>query len=300
MAAATTAEATVPGTRASGIGLAVAAMVTIQLGAALSDPLFDEISPAGVVALRLALAALMLWPFARPRIRGRSREDLAAAGALGVCSGLLTLAFFEAISRIPLGVAVTIEFLGPLGVALAGSRRARDVGWVLLAGAGVAMLTLGDGTGEPLELAGVLLAGVSAVCWAGYILLTKRVGARWPGLEGLSVSLIVAALVTLPFGVAGDGTGLLDPGILLASLGLALLIPLLPYVFELIALRRLPTALFGVIMSLEPGFAALLGFLILGQSLAVSGVVAIAMVVVASAGAALTSREPALEEPQPA
>jgi inner membrane transporter RhtA len=299
MAGATTAEAIAPGTRASGIGLAVAAMVTIQLGAALSDPLFDEISPAGVVALRLVLAALMLWPFARPRIRGRSREDLVAAVALGVCSGLLTLAFFEAISRIPLGVAVTIEFLGPLGVAFAGSRRARDVGWVLLAGAGVAMLTLGDGTGEPLELAGVLLAGISAVCWAGYILLTKRVGARWPGLEGLSVSLIVAALVTLPFGFAGDGAGLLEPDILLASLGLALLIPLLPYVFELIALRRLPTGLFGVIMSLEPGFAALLGFLILGQSLAVSGVAAIAMVVVASAGAALTTREPALEEPQP-
>jgi inner membrane transporter RhtA len=299
MAGATTAEAIAPGTRASGIGLAVAAMVTIQLGAALSDPLFDEISPAGVVALRLVLAALMLWPFARPRIRGRSREDLVAAVALGVCSGLLTLAFFEAISRIPLGVAVTIEFLGPLGVAFAGSRRARDVGWVLLAGAGVAMLTLGDGTGEPLELAGVLLAGISAVCWAGYILLTKRVGARWPGLEGLSVSLIVAALVTLPFGVAGDGAGLLEPDILLASLGLALLIPLLPYVFELIALRRLPTGLFGVIMSLEPGFAALLGFLILGQSLAVSGVAAIAMVVVASAGAALTTREPTLEEPQP-
>ena len=300
MAAATTAEAIVPRTRAGGIGLAVAAMVTIQLGAALSDPLFDEISPAGVVALRLALAALMLWPFARPRIRGRSREDLAAAGALGVCSGLLTLAFFEAISRIPLGVAVTIEFLGPLGVALAGSRRVRDVGWVLLAGAGVAMLTLGDGAGEPLELAGVLLAGVSACCWAAYILLTKRVGARWPGLQGLSVSLIVAALVTFPFGVAGDGADLLDPHILLASLGLALLIPLLPYIFELIALRRLPTGLFGVIMSLEPACAAVLGFLILGQRLAVTGVIAVAMVVVASAGAALTAGEPALEEPQPA
>jgi inner membrane transporter RhtA len=300
MAVTTTAAATVPGTRAAGIGLAVAAMVTIQLGAALSDPLFDEISPAGVVALRLALAALMLWPFARPRIRGRSREDLVAAGALGVCSGLLTLAFFEAISRIPLGVAVTIEFLGPLGVALAGSRRARDVGWVLLAGAGVAMLTLGDGAGEPLELAGVLLSGVSAVCWAGYILLTKRVGARWPGVEGLSVSLIVAALVTLPFGVASEGTGLLDARILVVSVGLALLIPLLPYVFEMIALRRLATALFGVIMSLEPAIAALLGFLILGQDLAVAGVAAIAMVVVASAGATLSSRAPPLDEPQPA
>ena len=144
--------------------------------------------------------ALRAAPDPRPVAGGPRR-----GGRLGVCSGLLTLAFFEAISRIPLGVAVTIEFLGPLGVALAGSRRARDVGWVLLAGAGVAMLTLGDGAGEPLELAGVLLSGVSAVCWAGYILLTKRVGARWPGVEGLSVSLIVAALVTLPFGVAVGG-----------------------------------------------------------------------------------------------
>src|SRR5829696_8158828 len=184
MAATGTAEANLSGTRATGIGLAVAAMATIQLGAALSEPLFDRVGPAGVVALRLGIAALVLWPVARPRIRGRTPEDLAAASALGVCSGLLTLAFFEAIARIPLGIAVTIEFLGPLGVALAGSRRPRDVGWVVLAGAGVAMLTLGDGAGEPLELAGVLLSGCSAVYWAGYILLTKRVGARWPGVEG--------------------------------------------------------------------------------------------------------------------
>jgi inner membrane transporter RhtA len=138
-----TAAPIIPRTRTVGIGLAVAAMGTIQLGAALSEPLFDRVGPAGVVALRLALAALVLWPFARPRIRGRTPADLAAATALGVCSGLVTLTFFEAIARIPLGVAVTIEFLGPLGVALAGSRRARDVGWVVLAAAGVAMLTLG-------------------------------------------------------------------------------------------------------------------------------------------------------------
>jgi inner membrane transporter RhtA len=300
MAAAGTASAELPAAQAAGIGLAVAAMATIQLGAALSEPMFDRIGPAGVVALRLALAALILWPIARPRIRGRMREDLTAAVALGVCSGLLTLAFFEAIARIPLGVAVTIEFLGPLGVALAGSRRPRDVAWVALAAAGVAVLTLGDGAGEPLETAGVLLAGVSAVCWAGYILLTKRVGARWAGLEGLAVSLAVAAVVTLPFGVVGGGAELLDPDILLAGIGLALLIPLLPYAFELDALRRLPTALFGVIMSLEPAIAALLGFLILDQGLAVAGVAAIGMVVVASAGATLSAREPPLDEPQPA
>jgi inner membrane transporter RhtA len=297
--AARTVSLPVPG-RASGVALAVASMTTIQLGAALSEPLFDRVGAAGTVALRLALAALILWPFARPRLRGRSREDVAAAVALGVCSGLLTLAFFEAIARIPLGVAVTIEFLGPLGVALAGSRRARDVGWVLAAGAGVALLTLGDGAGEPLEAAGVAFALVSAVCWAAYIVLTKRVGARWPGLEGLSVSLVVAALVALPAGVFGAGGDLLAGDLLLAGIGLALLIPLLPYAFELIALRRLPTALFGVIMSLEPAIAALLGFLILDQRLAATGVAAIAMVSVASAGATLTARDPPVDDEAPA
>jgi inner membrane transporter RhtA len=277
--------------RASGIGLALASMTTIQFGAALSEPLFDRIGPAGLVALRLLLAALILWPFARPRVSGRSRADLGAAVALGACSGLLTLAFFEAIARIPLGVTVTIEFLGPLGVALAGSRHARDVAWVVLAGAGVALLTLGEGAaGEALDPAGVALAGLAALCWAAYIVLTKRVGARWAGLEGLSVSLGVAALVTLPVGVATAGAELLAPEVLLAGIGLALLTPLLPFVFELIALRRLPTALFGVIMSLEPAIAALLGFLILDQGLALSGIAAIAMVVLASTGATLGSR----------
>jgi inner membrane transporter RhtA len=283
--------------RAPGIGLALASMTTIQLGAALSEPLFDRIGAAGSVALRLTLAALMLWPFVRPRVRGRSRSDLGAAVALGACSGVLTLAFFEAIDRIPLGVAVTIEFLGPLGVALAGSRRARDVAWVLLAGAGVALLTLGEGAGEPLEAGGVAFAALAAVCWAGYILLTKRVGARWAGLEGLSVSLVVAAAVSLPFGIADAGSELLDGSVLLVGIGLALLIPLLPYAFELVALRRLPTALFGVIMSLEPAIAALLGFLILDQGLAVSGVAAIAMVSVASAGATLSTPAPAAAPP---
>ncbi len=285
--------------RASGIGLAVASMTTVQLGYGLSEPLFDRIGAAGTVALRLALAALILWPFARPRLHGRSRADLGAVVALGACSGLLTLAFFESISRIPLGVAVTIQFLGPLGVALAGSRRPRDVGWVLAAGGGIGLLTLGDGAGEPLDAVGVAFALVSAVCWAGYILLTKRVGARWAGLEGLSVSLVVAALVALPAGIAGAGAELLSLELIAVGIGLALLV-LLPYTFELLALRRLPTALFGVIMSLEPAIAALLGFLILDQELKTTGIVAIAMVSIASAGATLSSREPPVNEEAPA
>ena len=280
------------GGRASGIALAVCSMTTIQLGAALSEPLFDRVDPSGLVALRLAFAALVLWPLARPRLRGRSRPDLCAAVALGACSGLLTLAFFEAIARIPLGVAVTIEFLGPLGVALAGSRHARDVAWDALAGAGVALLTLGEGAGGPLDVVGVALAGVAGACWAAYIVLTKRVGARWAGFEGLAVSLATAALVTLPVGAVAAGSDMVAPGVVLAGAGLAVLIPLLPFAFELIALRRLPTALFGVIMSLEPAIAGLLGFLVLGQGLAVSGAVAIAMVSLASAGAAVTSDAP--------
>jgi inner membrane transporter RhtA len=283
----------------SGIALAIASMSTIQLGAALSEPLFDRIGPGGVVALRLVLAALVLWPFARPTILGRSREDIVAAVALGACSGLLTLCFFQSIARIPLGVAVTIEFLGPLSVALFGSRHLRDVGWVVLAGAGVLLLTLGNGAGEPLDPVGVWFACVSAVCWAAYILLTKRVGARWAGLEGLAVSLAVAATITLPVGIVAAGSELLEPEVLLAGLGLALLIPLLPFVFELIALRRLPTALFGVLMSLEPALAALFGFAILDQRIAATGVLAIAMVSIASAGAALSAGAPAPPDEPP-
>jgi inner membrane transporter RhtA len=275
--------------RASGIGLAVASMATVQLGAALSQPLFDRIGAAGTVALRLVLAAPILWLIARPRLRGRSRADLGAAVALGACSAGLSLTWFESIARIPLGVAVTIQFLGPLGVALAGSRRPRDVLWVLIAGGGIALLTLGDGAGEPLDAVGVAFALVSAACWAAYILLTKRVGARWAGLEGLSVSLVVAALVALSAGAAGAGGDVLSLELLAAGFGLALLL-LLPYAFELTALRRLPTALFGVIMSLEPAIAALLGFLILDQDLETTGIVAIGMVSIASAGATLSER----------
>jgi inner membrane transporter RhtA len=278
--------------------LVLLGIVSVQVGSALAKQLFDEVGSFGTVALRLFFAAAVLMLLWRPSPALLvDRDAWPVVLGYGVILGLMNLSFYLALDRLPLGIAVTIEFLGPLGVALAGSRRAHDVGWVLLAGAGVAMLTLGDGAGEPLELAGVLLSGVSAVCWAGYILLTKRVGARWAGFEGLSVSLAVAALVSLPMGIAGAGSELLEPAVLLAGIGLALLIPLLPYALELVALRRLPTALFGVIMSLEPAIAALLGFLILDQALAVTGVVAIAMVSVASAGATLGAREAPDEPP---
>lgn len=277
-----------PTSQPTGVALAVGAMAIIQLGIALSEPLLHEVGPAGVVTLRLVVAAAVLWPLTRPALRGRVRADLWTAVALGVCAGAQTLAFFAAIDRIPLGVAVAIEFLGPLAVGLAGSRRRLDALWVAAAAAGVALLTLGPGAGG-LDVLGLALAGGAGVCWAGYIVLTQRVGARWSGLEGLAVSLAVAAVLTLGPGIATAGTHLLEPGVLAAGAGLAMLAPLVPYALEMCALRRLPTGLFGVLMSLEPAIAALLGFALLGQRLGLAALAAIALILVASAGATLSS-----------
>jgi inner membrane transporter RhtA len=275
----------------AGVALAVGAMSSIQLGIALSEPLLHEVGAAGIVSLRLLMAAALLWVLTRPVVRGRSGADVRVAIALGVCCGAQTFAFFAALDRIPLGVAVTIEFLGPLGVALAGSRRGRDAAWVALAGAGVALLTLGPGSGG-LDPLGVALAAVAACCWAGYITLTKRVGARWSGLDGLAVSLAVAAALTIAPGVATAGTALVDPEVLLAGAGLALLLPLAPYSLEMLALRQLPTAVFGLLMSLEPAIGAALGFVLLGQDLGVAAILAVGLVVAASAGATLSALPP--------
>jgi inner membrane transporter RhtA len=280
-----------PTAQPTGVALAVGAMATIQLGIALSEPLLHELGPAGVVTLRLFVAAAVLWPLTRPALRGRVRADLWAAIALGVCAAAQTLAFFAAMDRIPLGVAVAIEFLGPLSVGLAGSRRRLDALWVAAAAAGVALLTLGPG-GSGLDAVGLALAGVAAVCWAGYIVLTKRVGARWSGLEGLAVALAVAAGLTLGPGVATAGAVLVDPAVLAAGAGLALLVPLAPFALEMLALRRLPAAVFGIVMSLEPALAALLGFALLGQRLGLAAVAAIGLILVASAGATLSSSRP--------
>jgi inner membrane transporter RhtA len=281
----------------AGVALAVGAMGIIQLGIALSEPLLHEVGPAGVVALRLLVAAAILWPLTRPALRGRTRPDLWAAIALGVCSGAQTLAFFAALDRIPLGAAVTIEFLGPLAVGLAGSRRPLDGVWVALVAAGVALLALGHGTSGALDPVGVALAGVAAVCWAGYIALTRRVGARWTGLEGLAVSLAVAAALTLAPGVATAGSALIDPEVLAVGAGLAVLAPLAPYVLEMLALRRMPAGVFGVLMCLEPAIGAALGFALLGQGLALSAVAAIGLILVASTGATLSARPRTTVEP---
>jgi inner membrane transporter RhtA len=279
-----------PGTRPlsprAGAGMAVGAMLCVQLGLALSVGLFDQIGSTGTACLRLVFAGLLLVLLGRPRPSAFTRSSLAACVALGVVTAGLTILFTEAIARIPLGTAAALEFLGPLGVALLRGRgRAR--GWALLAGVGVVLLTTPWQGG--LDPAGVAFALGAAACWAGYILLTQRVGDHVVGLTGLAVSMPVAALVATA--VAGPGllahveAGRIDASVLLAGLGIALLLPVVPFSLELLALRRLTTAAFGTLMCLEPAIALVIGVVLLHQVPSVLAAAGIAAVVVAGIGA---------------
>ena len=266
--------------RAAAVGLVIVAAVSPQLGAALAVTLFDELGPAGAAFLRLAFAAVVLWAIWRPRLTG----DLRLAGAFGVALGLMNWSFYEAIDRIPLAVAVTIEFAGPLLVAVIGSRRPLDGVWIVLAAAGIVVLV--DPGGGSLDPVGVGFALAAAACWMAYIYLSKRTGAAFPGGSGLAIAMAVGALIVLPAGVIEAGGALAEPDLLGSALIVALLSSVLPYSLEIEALRRLPEAVFGVLMSLDPAVAALVGFVALGQDLGARELLAIAMVVVASAGAA--------------
>jgi inner membrane transporter RhtA len=244
---------------------AVASMVLIQLGAALSHPMLLSSGPVAVTWLRLCWASVLLLAFVRPF--DAWREVLAgrawSAVALGVASGVMTLCYFESLARIPQGMANAIEFLGPLSVAVIGSRRARDLLWAALAAVGVALLLRPGKAWQP-DAAGIAYAAAAAVCWGLYIVLTKRVGARFAGFDGIAVSLTIAALVTSPAGLA-QAWGQVSARDVLAAGGLAILIPVLPYVLELAALRRLSTSSFGILMSAEPAIACLIGAVLLAQ-----------------------------------
>lgn len=242
--------------------LAVSAMLAIQLGAALSTHLFDALTPAGAAWLRLSIAAALLMAITRPAIRSIPRRTLLSTVLLGTATGLMTLMFMEAIARIPLGTAVAIEFLGPLGVAAIRSHRRLALIWPALGLVGVVGLTqpwLGE-----LDVAGLLFALAAAVGWGSYIMLTHRVGSQLDGFGGLAISLSVGAVVIAPFGIA-NAVGGLTPTLAAQSLGLAILVPLLPFTLELLALRRMPIAAFGTLMALEPGIATVLGLAILTQ-----------------------------------
>jgi inner membrane transporter RhtA len=269
--------------------LLLGSIASVQFGSAFADKLFAQAGPGGVVLLRLALSGAMLLAISRPRLRGRTRADLRAAIAFGLVLGGMNWSFYEALDRLPLGVAVTIEFLGPLTVAVAGSRRLLDAVWVVLAAGGVGLLAL-RGDNHDIDPVGIALALLAGACWAGYILLSKRVGASFAALDGLAIALAVGTLLVLPVGIAQGGTALLHPGVLAGGLAVALLSSLIPYSLEIVALRRLKASTFGLLMSLEPAFAALAGVIVLSQHLTGILLIALVMVVTASVGTTVTGR----------
>ncbi|WP_246260250.1 EamA family transporter [Streptomyces typhae] len=269
-----------------GIGLVLAGALSVQFGSAVAALLFPRAGALGVVALRVTIAAVLLLVVCRPRLRGHSRGDWAVAGCYGLALGGMNILFYQAIDRIPLGPAVTLEVLGPLLLSVAVARRAASLMWAGLAFAGVFLL--GQGSLGALNWAGAGFAVGAGAMWAAYIVCGSRAGARFPRVDGLAVAMAVAALVSLPLGIASAGATLLEPEVLALGLGVALLSSGVPYTLELLALRRLPAGTFAVLMSLAPAIAALAGFLVLGQTLSAVQCVAIALVVGASAGAIRT------------
>ena len=281
--------------RASAIGLVLAAACSVQGGAAVAKTLFPELGPTGVVFLRLTFGSAALWAIARPSLRGRARPDLRLVAALGVVLVSMNVSFYESLSRAPLGVVVTVEFLGPLAVAVLGSHRRVDLVWVALAAGGVALLA--DGGGSAVHASGILLAALAGVFWALYILLGVHVGERFPGVSGLAPAMVLAAVLVAPWGIYSAGHHLRDAQLVGAGVGVGLLSSAFPWSLELEALRRLPAHVFSVVLSLEPAVAALVGWLFLHEHLRARAWLAIVLVVAASAGAAGHRRPPTPSTP---
>jgi inner membrane transporter RhtA len=274
--------------------LVLIGILSVQFGAGIAKSLFDEVPPTVIVWLRLATSAVVLTLVARPLLRRRTRHDWLVVAGLGASLGIMNWAIYQSFARIPLGVAVTIEFIGPLTLATLGSRRARDFIWVLLAAAGVALLGF---EGGDLTWPGVLFALLAGAAWAAYILLSAETGRRWPGLDGLAVASVIATLLLTPLAVRIGGDDLLDGRVLLLGAAVGLLSSVIPYSCEMVALRSLRPAVFGILMSLEPAAAALAGIVVLGEFLTPVQWVAMVCVVVASVGATRTGRP--LAEPVP-
>jgi inner membrane transporter RhtA len=282
-----------PRTRGAAL-LVLASIVSVQSGAALATGLFDSIGPAGAVFLRasfgaLALAMLLALTRGGPlRMWEWPHRDVIL---LGVAVAAVNLFFYAALDRLPLGITVTLEFVGPLGVALFGSRRRGDLIWALLAAVGIVLLS-GGADGERIDALGVVLALSAGAFWAAYIVQSARVGALEPGIRGATLAAVISAVLVAPFGIAQGGAEILTPSHLAVGAAVGVLSTAIPYGFEMEALRRLPQAVFGVLMSLEPAVAAAIGFLALSQGLATREVLAIALVVIASAGALRSAAMP--------
>ncbi|MGV9348153.1 EamA family transporter [Streptomyces spiralis] len=268
------------------VGLVLAGGVSVQFGGALAVTLMPRAGALGVVSLRLLVAAIVLLLVCRPRLRGHSRADWGTVVVFGVTMAAMNGLFYQAVDRIPLGPAVTLEVLGPLALSVLASRRAVNAVWAALALAGVFLL--GGGDFGSLDPAGVAFALGAGAMWAAYIVFSARTGRRFPQADGLALAMTVGAVLFLPLGIAESGAKLADPTTFGLGAAVALLSSVLPYTLELLALRRLPASTFAVLMSLEPALAATAGFLILGQSLTPAQGLAITLVIAASMGAIRT------------
>lgn len=266
----------------SALILVVLAVLMVQVGAAFGKTLFDELGPFGASFVRLASSAIILLAVYRPRLTGRSREQILAVIGFGLAVALMCSTFYAAVERLPLGIAVTIQFIGPLGVAVVGSRTRLDVVWVGLAAIG--LLLLNPPGGAALDGLGVFWALVAAAGWIGYIYLGKRVGRVMSVGEGLALAFAVAAVALAPIGIAEAGPALLDARLLAAGAAVGLLSSVIPFTLELHALRRLRPGVYGILMSLEPAFGAASGLVVLGERLEALVVLGIALVVTASIG----------------
>jgi inner membrane transporter RhtA len=266
----------------SPVWLVLLGILSVQWGAGLAKTLFDDAHPTTVVWLRLATSAVLLAAFARPRLRGHSRADWGVVLGFGLCLAVMNWSFYQSFQRIPIGLAVTIEFIGPLSVAVLGSRRARDLLWVALAGLGVVLLGLEPGE---LNAPGVLFALLAGAAWAAYIYAAAATGRRWADFDGLAVASVVAAGLVTPLALGRHGSDLDQVHVLLLGAAVGVLSSVIPYACELVALRSIRPSTFGILMSLEPAAAALAGFVVVDEVLAGPQLLAIACVIAASVGA---------------
>ncbi|RSK33887.1 EamA family transporter [Hymenobacter metallilatus] len=269
------------------IPVVLLAILSVQGGAAIAKGLFPVLGAAGTTSLRIGLSALVLLLLVRPNLRELRPAQWRAVVPYGLALGTMNFLFYCALARIPLGLAVTLEFVGPLGLALLGSRRWVDVVWVALAGAGIVLITPPGGHG--IDLPGMGLALAAGLCWAVYIVLGRRTAAVLPGPRAVAVGMLFAALPVLPFGIASGSLLHLTPHLLLLAGLLALFSSVLPFSLEIQALQSLSTRTFSILMSLEPVAAALSGWLLLNERLTLSQWVAVGCIVVASAGATLNA-----------
>jgi len=269
----------------------VGSIVSVQGGAALAKGLFPALGATGTVGLRVGISAVILLAAFRPRLRQATAAQWRVLIPYGLVLGVMNVVFYAALSRIPLGLAVTVEFIGPLGVAVFGSRRAADIAWVVLAAGGIALIAPWAGGGA--DAIGVLLALAAGACWAAYILLGGRVSRMISGGAAVATGMAIATLVAIPIAVATGGFARLTPRLFAAGIGVALLSSAIPYTLEMVALKELPARTFGILMSLEPAVAALAGLVFLHEVLSPRQWLAVALVIAASTGSTLTSRHAA-------